>query len=201
MAQLPVFEGDLTHFDPRRPFAGDERIPVQFYTGAVLDAQASDAAGRPIYQDADCIKIYVNKDEILDRPCYPSDKARWARQFAAWKATGANDPGMIGTPLEKVPFISRAQAEELRYFKVFTVEHLAELPDATVQGVPGLQTLKSKAQAIVTLAKEQAPLVRMQEELATRDSTIAALQQRLNELAEQVNRAEAEPQPKRRALA
>jgi hypothetical protein len=183
---MQTFEGNLDHFDPNKPFVGDDRVPVQFYLGAVQDAEATEREGRPIFRDEDFIKIFLNKDEVLDRPVRDTDKARWPRQYQAWKQTGNNRPGMMGMPLEKWPAVTRAQAEELAYFKVFTVEQLADLPDTTVQQVAGLQKLKNLARAHMDIARGEAPVRRMQAELEQRDATIAGLQAQIADLAQRL---------------
>lgn len=179
---METFEGNLDHFDPRNPRAGDDVLPVVFFMGSMRQDALSEAEGRPIYRDEECIRIYKNKDEILEYPVTDNERQRWPRQYAAWKNTGHNEPGMMGTPLEKFPLVSRAQVEELKYFKVYTVEQLAELPDTTAQQIPGVTKLKQQAQAHVLIAREQAPLQKMNEELQARDAKIATLEAQMAEL-------------------
>src|SRR5262245_29482374 len=143
---MEMFEHDIAQFDPRNPYKGDERQPVQFYMGTQPDDAATAAKGRPIYKDYECIKIFTSKDNIIDRPVRDTDKQRWPGAYAAWKQTGESVPGAVGTRLEHWPLMTRAQVEEYRYFKVFTVEQLAELPDSTVQKIMGAPKLKQLAQ-------------------------------------------------------
>lgn len=184
---MQTFEGNLNHFIDDRgnvasPYAGDDRLPVVFYMGAMRQDALSEQEGRPIFRDEEFIKIYINKDEILVHPVSDVDRQRWPRQYAAWKATGANEPGMTGTPLANFPLVSRAQVEELRYFKIFTVEQLAEIPDTTAQQIPGVTKLKQQAAAHVMIAREQAPLQKLNEELQSRDAKIEALEAQVAEL-------------------
>jgi hypothetical protein len=183
---LQQFEGNLDHFDPRNPHAGDDRLPVQFFIDAQKQDAESEAEGRPIFKDVEFVKIIIDKDEIHIKPVDDRVKQRWPRQYAAWKSTGANEPGMIGTPLSALTWMSRAQAEELRYFKIFTVEQLAEVPDTTVQRIPGATKFKQQAQAYMMIAREQAPLQKLNDELAVRDEQIKALQEQLTDLASRV---------------
>lgn len=189
MANLQTFESDLSHFDPNNPYVGDEKLPVQFYMGAIQDDNKSTEAGRPIYNDVECIKIFNSKDNIIDRPVRDTDKQRWPRQYQAWKQSGVSEPGAAGTKLEHWPQISRAQAEEFRYFKIFTVEQLAEIPDSTLQGIMGAQQLKTLAKAYVEAAKGGAPLLRMQKEMESKDLRITELEADVKRMMKMLKKA------------
>lgn len=187
---MQVFDENLDHFDPRNPYAGDDKVPVKFEIQPWQDDAATLEAGRPIFRDTEFIRIYKSKDMVRVRPVEERDKQRWPRQYAAWKNTGANEPGMTGTPLAHLPMISPATAEELRYFKVFTIEQLAGLSDANAINIPGVQRLKQQAATFMMVAKENAPFQQMQDALASRDvkiesqdSEIATLRRELAELA------------------
>ena len=172
---MNTFDSDISHFDPRNPYKGDERLPVRFYMGALPDDAETAAQGRPIYRDVECIQIFNSKDNVIDRPVRDTDKQRWPGAYNAWKATGASEPGAVGTRLEHWPAMTRAQVEEYKFFKVFTVEQLAELPDATTQKIMGAVKLKQLAKLYVEAAKGEAPFIRMQAEIDKRDGQIAEL--------------------------
>jgi len=176
---MQTFDGNIDHFDPRNPFAGDDRTPVQFYMGAWPDQSASELAGRPIFQDLEYIRIITSKDAIIDRPLRDVDKQRWPRAYAAWKSTGVSEPGAAGTPLSAWPMLTRAQVEEYKYFKIYSVEQLAELPDTVGQQLMGFQKVKAMAKAYVEVAKGQAPLLQMQAEIETLKNANAALMDQL----------------------
>lgn len=179
---LGTFDEDVSNYDERHPFKGDERIPVQFRIDALKDDAATEEKGRPIFRDVEFIKIFNGKDNIIDRPLRDTDKQRWPRAYAAWKNTGDGDPGNVGTRLEHWPQLTRAQAEEFRHFKVFTVEQLADLNDAVVGQMPGAAKLKRLAALAVEAAKGEAPFLRMQTELDKRDGVIAELQSEVGRL-------------------
>jgi hypothetical protein len=175
MGMLQTFESDVSQFDPRNPYKGDEKLPVQFYMGCIPDDAATEKEGRPIYRDVECIKIYNSKDNIIDRPVRDTDKKRWPGAYAAWKQSGESEPGASGTRLEHWPLMTRAQVEEYKFFKVFTVEQLAELPDSTVQKIMGAPKLKQLARLAVEAARGDAPFQRLQGEIEKRDGQIAEL--------------------------
>ena len=172
---LQTFESNIEHFDPRNPYKGDEKLPVQFYMGCIQDDGETEKQGHPIFRDVECIKIFNSKDNILDRPVRDTDKQRWPGAYGAWKQSGASEPGAVGTRLDHWPLMTRAQVEEYRYFKVFTVEQLAELPDSTAQKIMGAVKLKQMARLAVEAARGEAPFVRMQAEIEKRDGQIAEL--------------------------
>ena len=179
---METFDSDISHFDPRNPFKGDERLPVQFYMGAIPDDDATTKEGRPIFRDVECIKIFNSKDNIVDRPVRDTDKQRWPGAYNAWKQGGDGEPGATGTRLAHWPLMTRAQVEEFKFFKVFTVEQLAELPDVTAQKIMGAVQLKQLAKLTVEASKGEEPFRRMQGELEKRDGTIAELQSEVRRL-------------------
>lgn len=189
MAQLQQFEHNLADFNPANPFVGDERLAVEFYMGVAQNDTKSTEAGRPIYDDVEFIKIFNSKDNIIDRPVRDTDKQRWPRRYAAWKS-GNQEAGVSGTRLEHWPVLTRAQAEELKYFKIFTVEQLAEWPDSTGGQIMGFQKYKNLARQTIQLAKGEAPLVKMQEELAARDATISSQTNMIEKLSKRLEKLE-----------
>src|SRR5262252_1387616 len=179
---MQTFESDISHFDPRNPFKGDERLPVRFYMGAIQNDDATEKEGRPIFVDTECIQIFNSKDNIIDRPLRDSDKQRWPGAYHAWKNGGDGEPGATGTRLAHWPIMTRAQVEEFRFFKIFTVEQLAELPDSTAQKIMGAVKLRQLAKLAVEAARGEEPFRRMQAELEKRDGQIAELQSEVRRL-------------------
>jgi len=179
---MQTFDADISHFDPRNPFKGDEKLPVQFYMGAIPDGEATEREGRPIFVDTECIRIFNSKDNIIDRPLRDSDKQRWPGAYSAWKGGGDGEPGATGTRLAHWPMMTRAQVEEFKFFKVYTVEQLAELPDSTVQKVMGAAKLKALAKLAVEASRGDEPFRRMQGELEKRDGEIAELKSEVRRL-------------------
>jgi hypothetical protein len=121
------------------------------------------------------------------------DKQRWPGAYNAWKQTGASEPGTVGTRLEHWPLMTRAQVEEYKFFKVFTVEQLAELPDSTVQKIMGAPKLKQMAKLAVEAAKGEAPFLRMQAEIERRDNQISELSNEVKRLTKLIEERLAAP--------
>ncbi len=170
-------------------FRGDENLYVKFFIEPLQDRAASLEAGRPIFLDTEFISIMVpgDKDNIVVREIRDQDKQRFPRQYAAFKN---NEQELVdGTPLGEWGFLSKAQVAELEYFNIRTVEQLANVTDANAQKFMGINKLKQRAQEYLEASKGEAPILQLQEELATRDvsiielrDTVEALQSRLKTL-------------------
>jgi hypothetical protein len=144
---------DLDHNLFSRPNAGDETLFVVFYMGVISNEARSTAEGRAIFDDVECVRIIVpgDKNSIVDRPATTQDKQRFVRQYTLFKQGAKEDEQVSGTRLGDWPYLSRAQAEELRYLGIKTVEQLASVRDDITGRVPGLVALKQHA--AVWLAK------------------------------------------------
>lgn len=164
----------------------DAKLWVKFEERPTQSADKSAEAGRPIFEPVEWIRIMVpgERDEI-ERPATDMDKVRFAKQYAHWKATGQSSP--TGTPLESWPAVTRSQVEELKFFKISTVEQLAEVPDVLGMKFMGINDLKAKAKAFLDAAAGNAPLQKMQSELDKRDAEIATLQKALKEQSDKID--------------
>lgn len=184
----------MQHFDPNsmtldhdpnvheRQFGGDDKLFVQFYEHFVKDEQESIAKARPIYNPATFIKIITpgNRDNIIERPVTDHDKYRFATRFERYKK-GVEGIGS-GTRLEEWPLIARSMTEELKFLGFYTVEQIAEAPDAAMEKVPGLRALKDRASAWIKAASDAEFASRTAEEVKKKDETIGFLQKQIDEL-------------------
>ena len=191
MSQLQTFEGNLDHFDEGNPFLGDDRLPVQFYMGIVPDDKETAEKGHPVFKDVEFIRIFNSKDNIIDRPVRDMDKRRWPGAYQRWKATGDSEPGSSGMKLEFWPQMTRAQAEEFKYFKIYTVEQLAQTPDSTGQKLMNFQRLKALAVAYVEASNNGAPVSKLTAELEDSKSKVAALEDQLAKMNRKLERLSA----------
>jgi len=186
MVQLATSDHNMENFNPNNPYAGDEKNPVQFYMGSRLDDAKTEAEGRPIYKDEEFIRIFNSKDNIIERPIRPTDLQRWPRQYQAWKLTGESTPGAAGTRLEHWPQMTRAQVDELKYFKIFTVEQLADIPDSVCGQIPSVVKLKGLAKTYVAVAQGSLNVQQFQSELEKRDNAIEELKAEVARLTKMV---------------
>src|SRR5690606_9295016 len=107
----------------------DDKLAVAFFFSPVQDDEATAREGRPIFKDAEFIKILIpgDKTNVVVRQASQSDKDRFAQQYARFKNN--QQEVLEGTPLEAWPLVTRSQVEELKYFGVRTVEQLAGMAD------------------------------------------------------------------------
>ena len=135
---------------------GDERLYVKFYMGSTPDSAATLREGRPMYKSVPFVKILVpgDRNTVIDTFADAKYKSRFPRQWSAFEAKDSQD--IQGTLLTETPLVTRAQAEELEYFKVYTVEQLADCNDNLATKISRFHELKRAAQTYVAQAKDGA---------------------------------------------
>lgn len=159
----------------------EDRTPVQFYVGSVENQTKTKEAGRPIFDDVIYMKIFGDKDNIMDQPWRgygPETQQRFRRQFDAFQAMNADSATMYsGQKLSAWPEMTPSRIKELEYLNIFTVEQLADSPDTTIQQIMGGNELKAKAKNFLELAKDNARFTQIREENETQAQQIFELQQ------------------------
>lgn len=169
--------GDLEAASP-----GDN-VVVRFEMRPIRDmSEAALKEGRPIFKDVEYVEIITpgDKHNIVHRAVHDGDRARFAPKYLQWKAGQGN--AVSGLPLSEWPAITRGQVEELAFFKVTTVEQLAEVSDGNLRSIGPLMALKQKARDYLKAAKADAPLASLRDALTEKDTEVQALR---NQLAEQ----------------
>lgn len=163
----------------------DARLWIKFRFHPVQNDEKSKEAGRPIYDEVEWITIMVpgDKDNVVDRQVWDLDRTRFRQQYTHWKTTGQQ--AETGTPIEALPFISRGQVEELKFFNVRTAEQLAALSDAICQKFMGVQSLKQKAQAFLDAASANGG-ARFQATLEQKEDEIKTLKQMVKDQSEKI---------------
>jgi hypothetical protein len=166
--------------------AAPEPVFVRFGLHPKQNQEKTAEAGRPIFDDVEYVEIMVpgDKQNMIHRPVTARDRARFPRQYAAWKEN--KTVAQTGTPLEEWSGISRSQVEELRFFNVRTVEQLAGISDGNATNIGPIQALKAKALDFVDRAKGSAPTDKLRMELLERDKEIATLRSQVKELGDAV---------------
>lgn len=191
----PTVFGDIPLPQPdENRYAHDARLVTEFFRKPVHMEFKSREAGRAIYDEIDYIRIYTpgDKSSVCERPVNTLDEQRFADRYAKWKA--GQEQAVMGTPITVMPGITPSKAEEYRYFKIFTVEQLAEAPDNLGQKFMSFQQDKQRAKAFLQVAANNAPIEKMNEELEKRDVEIENLKAMVEAL-------QAQTKPSRRNLA
>lgn len=161
--------------------AADKNTHARFFLHPMLNQEKSDAAGRPIYEDTEYVEIYTpgNQTNVPRRPARQMDRDRFHRQYRLFKQ--GDEVQQVGTPLSVVPWLTRSQVEELKFFRITSVEALAEVNDDVCTRMPGLFKLKQRAQDMVAKAEKSAPFIAMQQKNEELESRLATMEQALAE--------------------
>lgn len=156
-------------------YAADNKLYVEFYRKPILHPGKSTEAGRAVFIETDCIRIFVpgDKTSVVDRPVNSMDAERFADRYNKWKA--GQEEAVTGTPLSALPGMTPSKVEEYKYFKVMTVEQLAEANDNLGQKFMSFQSDKQRARNFLEVAKNNAPIEQMKTELEKRDAEIENL--------------------------
>lgn len=142
--------------DSEGRFSEDKKLFVQFYSRPVQDSVASAEAKRPIFVDADFVKIMVPGDKrtVIDRMASDEDKQRFPQHYARYKAGQAEQ--IVGTPLDMLPGMTAGKVEEYKHFGIKTIEMLAEASDSVGQQFMQFQADKTRAKGYLALATDNA---------------------------------------------
>jgi hypothetical protein len=171
-------------------------IRAEFYLAAVADPAASAAAGRQIFRNAEMVRIYIPGSVTNQHVKYVDEEAkrRWPREYEAFKA-GVEAPPE-GTPIEQWPVLLPAQVQELKYFKIRTVEEVAELSDQALQGLGnngmGARNLRDHARAFLKKAERLALTSQLTQENDMLRSRVAGLEAQVSELGRLFERLDGE---------
>lgn len=141
---------------------------AQFRMHPVQNPVESANAGRPIFESKEWVRIHTpgDKTNIIDREVTPKDRADYPREYAAFKE-GKDQDEAAGTPLSAWGGVSPSRIEELAWFKVKTVEHLAAVIDASLSGMgPQTREERQKAKLYLEAAAGKAPTTKLAAEMA-----------------------------------
>ena len=160
---------------------------AEFHMEAEPDLAESAAQGRPVFKEVEYVTIRVagDKDNDIIRAVRPQDTQMWPTQYAAFKA-GLTQP-VTGTPLDQLPFLTKAQVLEFAAVGVKTAEQLSEMSDASAQKFMGSHAIRRRVKDFLDAAAGAAPAIALRGELEKRDNEISVLK---NALAEQGKKIE-----------
>jgi hypothetical protein len=178
------------------------KLIVEFYEDAILDDKATNGwieeqfdyqtqkatvirhqgAGRQVWKPADFIEIRIpmNLKEIRRRQVRESDKQKWPREWAAYQQTKTN-PG-FGTPLESLPFLTKAQVNEFKALGLKTAENVRDISDSDGQKYMGFQQLRRRVTDFLAAAEGNAPLATLRSEVTAKEAENTALKVQIQEL-------------------
>jgi hypothetical protein len=141
-------------------------------------------AGRPIYDDVPYIQVWIaGQKDVVHHPVNDQDKRNYPREWAAFIAN-QDQSTASGTPLGMLPGISKGLVEEAAYFKVRTIEDLANMPETNVSALGmGWPAVRQAARDYIEAAKGAAPIAAVRAENELLRNQLEALQRQVTELA------------------
>jgi hypothetical protein len=142
---------------------------VRFYRKPKPDKVASAKEGRPIVKMVEYIQIMGGDlRNIPDKPVHDGHRRMYAKQYQAFLADKDQDSAS-GTLLSAAGFVSPERVEELKHFKVYTVEQLGDLPDSALSQM-GMHTRKERecARDYLKTAKGFAPVAQLRHEMESK---------------------------------
>lgn len=156
-------------------FAADNKLYVEFFRKPVMQPGKSREAGRAVYEEIDYVRIHVpgDKSSVIERPLSQQDVFRFQDRYNKWKS--GQSEAVTGTPLSALPGMNAAKVEEYKFFKIITVEQLAEANDNLGGKFMSFQQDKQRAKAFMEVAANNAPIEKMNAELAKRDAELEEL--------------------------
>jgi hypothetical protein len=163
------------NFDDNQQSEADKKLLVAFFKDTIKNETKSIAAGRPIVDEIDLIKIITpgSRDSFIG-DATEQYQHRFKAQWERYKAGQAQ--AVSGTPLNMLPWLSVGQIAEFNAVGCQTVEQLVGMPDAMSQKFMGHHAIKQKALAYLDAATSAAPMLKLQSELDKRDEQIKELQ-------------------------
>jgi hypothetical protein len=184
-------EADFNVGDFHEGVQQDDKALVRFYMKPV-QGPVNPLTGGTEWREKEYYETVVpGSRDTINQPVTEFTKKKYPLQYAKWKANQSTE-GLTGTFISEVTWISRAQAEELAYFGVKTLEQLAAAPDTLCQKQIGMYDLRRKAISFIEQREKDAPILavhaqldKLKAENEVKDQTIDALKKRLDALEAQ----------------
>jgi len=166
------------------PGMGQQQVKslyAEFHVEAEQDMAASNEKARAIFVEKEYITIRIpgDKDNDIVREVRESDKRTWPTQYAAFKA-GLEQP-VTGTPLDQLPFLTKAQRLEFNAVGIKTAEQLLQMSDASAQKFMGINGIRKRAKDFMDAAAGAVPAIALRVELEKRDNEIEVLRKALED--------------------
>jgi hypothetical protein len=155
----------------------DLTLGVEFFMKPVEMPAKSKAAGRPIFEDREMVRIAFPGDSKREhvapahevhyhsgQRCQMTYAERFADSYRRFK--DENSDQIVGTPIGQLPFLTEARRAELKVVGIKTAEHLAGLPDVTIKKMGmGIRDLVTQAQAFLKSAEGTSHVAAMQAQI------------------------------------
>jgi hypothetical protein len=138
-----------------------KKLYAVFFMEAIHNPEKSAKEGRPIYDEVEFIRIMVPGDtlNVVCREVREVDKEAYATQYTAFKAK--QDQPVTGTPLDKIPFLTKARVLEFHAMGLKTAEHVRDMPDSVAQKFMDAHGLRKRITTFLAAAADGAPMEKL----------------------------------------
>lgn len=187
-----------------------KHLHIEFFSQAVEDPQASAKEGRPIFRDAEFVRIkhVGDKNRVNIHPA--DDPAHRHPETNRWVSYAEKYPQHYeafkkgrafigeGTPLSEVPWLTEAKRAELRAANILTLESLANLEGTPLVKALGMggRALKEQAQAWLDQAKGSSDVTRLAAENADLRQQMEFLKKQMDEITAETPATRTPAKPK-----
>lgn len=154
-------------------------LVVTFHLDSKYMPKKSEEAGFPVFEQIERVTVWTDKDNNNIFDVNELHKRRWPAEYAAFKE--GREQTVSGTPLVALFPAEPHVVDMLKAQKIYTVERLAAITDATQ--FKFAFPLAEKARAFLGRQKAN--------ELPQMQETMAAMQQTINELTARLAAGEA----------
>jgi hypothetical protein len=196
---------DLDQFRRTNKGGENDGVYAEFFVAAKQNQHLSLKAGRPIFEDKEMVRIVLssdNKTELV-REALPRDKARFERQYEAFKRK-TDQISANGTPLSQWPVMTPALVSNFAVAGIYTVEQLAQMSDSGIQAAGmGAREWSGRAKSYLDRAESGSEALRLVHENERLVAENESLRRQMDALARRLenvldSEGEAPPEPRRR---
>ncbi len=128
---------------------------VRFFIHPVDLEYQSKLEGRPVCEDREHIEIIPIGDPktVTVRESTEKDRQKFIQEYDRFKRGEGGKH--VGTPLSEWPYMRPSLIRQLNYLNIFTVEHLSQCDDQSMQRIgPGAREIVAAAVAYLERAKD-----------------------------------------------
>lgn len=193
-----IFKSPTGISEDGRAFYGDDsRLHVRFFVGKERHGLMSAEQGRDIFVPVDMVEIrQPGERDVFHGRVTGEHIARFPRQWEAFQGGREHIPD--GTPLSILFPNNPEKVENLRFFKVFTVEQLAALPDNAIQRIGlGARNDVNAAKKFIDDTAGYAGATKMNKRIADAESENATLREQMARLEARLAEMDADDAPRR----
>lgn len=167
----------------------EQSMPTDHGVRVMFDVEAVELPNGG-FKDREFITILLPGDmkSAPRRPLRDFDKARFKRQYEAWKKGQRMTPD--GTPLSAVPWMTPAQVRQFSIYEIYTLEELSSVPDGALDNM-GMGARKFRQMAIdwIDAMKGGDSFKRLTAQANEQQGEIASLKNQLEQLTAQLDAA------------